>query len=226
MTESTPPPIELLRTEVQENAATSADTMRWYFRLAVGVSALMPLGILATWLMAPPNMVLPVALVQVVWMAIALTVLGLFWQRARKDLPNYANQTRITWKLECRDIEHSWDIEGLGPCEGWRRVAVRCVRLPKRQGKMLEVPMLNVMVDNGEKTLARGRLSEKGNTQHVALVDKAGKPIRIMISHDRREDASDELPWAVEVLVQGDPNPPQTLTATALVSGVREAEHG
>lgn len=225
MTESTPPPIELLRTEVRENAATSADTMRWYFRLAVGVSALIPLAILATWLMAPPNMVLPVALVQVVWIAIALTVLGLFWQRARKHLPNYANQTRITWRFECRDIEHSWDIEGLGPCEGWRHVAVRCVRLPKRQGKMLAVPMLNVMVDNGEKTLARGRVSEKGNNQYVALVDKAGKPIRIMITHDDPEHASDEFPWEVEVKVQGDVNPPDSLTATALALGVGEAKH-
>ena len=220
MTESTPPPTELLRTEVQENAATSADTMRWYFRLAVGVSALVPLAILATWLLAPPNMVLPVAIMQIAWVAIALTVLGLLWKRARKDLPNYANQTRITWRFECRDIEHSWDIEGLGPCEGWRRVAVRCVRLPKRQGKMLAVPALTVMIDNEDRSLASGRMSPGSNNEYVTRVDKDGKPIRIMLSHDDPEHASDELPWEVEIVVQGDANPPETLVATPLPSGV------
>lgn len=226
MAENTPPPIELPRTKVEENASTRADSMRRLFLFVVALAVLMPLGILTTWFMAPPDVFIVVMSMQIAWVVVALAVTGLMWMRARKNLPNYANQTRITWAMECRDIEHSWDVEGLGPCEGWRHVAVRCVRLPKRQGKMLAVPSLKVMVDNEEKSLASRKLQEKGNTQSVALVDKAGKPIRIMISHDRPEDASDELPWAVEVLVQGDPNPPETLTATPLASGLNEAEHG
>lgn len=225
MAESTPPPIELPRTKVEENASTGADTARWFFLLAVGVSVLMPLGILATRFMAPPNMFVVIMSMQITGVAVVLTVTGLMWMRARNNLPNYANQTCITWKLECRDIENSWDVVGLGPCEGWRHVAVRCVRLPKRQGKMLAVPSLKVMVDNEEKSLASRKLQEKGNTQSVALVDKAGQPIRIMISHDDPEHASDELPWEVEIIVQGDANPPETLTATPLRLGDSGTPH-
>lgn len=214
MAECTPPSIELLRTSVQENAPSGADTARWYFLIALGISMLMPLGTLAAWFTVPPNMFVLVVSMQVAWVLVALTATGLFWMRARKRLPNYANQTRNIWTLACRDVEHSWEVAGLGSCEGWRRVAVRCVRLPKRQDKMLAVPALKVEIYDDEKAIASGRILENGNTQHVGLLDKAGKPLRIMIAHDRPEHASDEFPWEVEVMVQGDANVPETLVAT------------
>lgn len=204
MDESTPPPVELPRSKVEENAPTAADTARLYSLLAVGLAVLMPLGILATWFFVPADMFVMVMSMQIAWVVLALAGTGFMWKRARG---------------ECRDTAHSWDVVGLGPCEGWRRVAVRCVRLPKRQGKRLAVPALRVMVDNEDRSLASGTIAPNDKRASIACVDKAGRPVRIMLSHERAEDASDEFPWLVEIAVQSDPNPPETLVATAVAAG-------
>lgn len=219
MDESTPPPVELPRSKVEENAPTAADTARLYFLLAVGLAVLMPLGILATWFFVPADMFVMVMSMQIAWVVLALAGTGFMWKRARGDLTNYANQTRIIWTLECRDTAHSWDIAGLGPCEGWRRMAVTCVRLPKRQGKWLALPALKVTVDNEDRPLASGTIAPNDKRASIACVDKAGRPVRIMLSHQRAEDASDEFRWLVEIAVQGDPNLPETLVATAVAAG-------
>lgn len=221
-----PATVSVSRTKVEEDAPTRVDSARWLFFVAVGLAVVMPLGILATRATVPPDVFLMVMSMQIGVVVIALGVSGLLWHMARKNFSNYATRTRVTWTLESREIEGSLDVSGLGPCEGWRDVTIMCVRLPKRRGKMLAMPSLRVMVDNEEQSLASGTLRDGGKKQDLSLVDKAGKPIRFMISHAEPEDASDELPWEVEISVQGDPNPPETLVATALAAGIEETDRG
>jgi hypothetical protein len=211
-----PAPFTLQQTKVEVHAKTRVDSARRFFLIVLAFAALLPLGLWFVSLRVPANTFVLFVGLQGGMTVLALIATGYFWYRAHKNLPNYATQTRITWTIGCRDIEHSWDIGGLGPCEGWRDVVVRCVQLPKRGGKMLAMPAMKVMIDNDGQSIAQGKIAPNDKHRHLGRVDKAGKPIRIMLSHDRPEDASDELPWEVEISVQGDPNPPETLTARPL----------
>lgn len=220
-----PEPIQLDRTEVKEDAGDRLESARRILFLFVLFAFLNTAIIIASWPHFPPANMVMIATTEAVLAAFVLSVAGWSWSRARGNQQHYATRTRITWKLSCRDVEHSWDVTGFGPCEGWRDVRVACTRLPKRKGKWLAVPGLRVLVDNGERALASKKLSESEDSGHLRITDKFGKPLRIMLTQERPEEASLDEPWEVEITVESDPNPPDTLTATALASGVGEATH-
>lgn len=218
--------ITLPRTEFIEQAKTKADSARTLFLLVVGFAALLPIAAVVMHFTVPRDVFFFFLAFQITMTLICMGVAGFFWHRAHKNLPNYASRVQAAWNLECRDIEHAWDVEGLGSCEGWRDVAIECVRLPKRQGKMLAIPSLKVMVDNERRSLLSRELRDSDNNRSVSFTDKDNRPLRILISHTKPEEASDELPWEVKISVRGDPNPPETLVANPVDTGKPDAGDG
>lgn len=94
------------------------------------------------------------------------------------------------------------------------------MKLPGRQGKWLAVPRLRVFVDNGEHVLATKEIGTGEDSGSLQFTDTFGKPLRVMLSQNNSDEASLDEAWEVEITVESDPNPPETLTATPLASGV------
>ncbi len=218
--------ITLPRTEFIEQAKTKADSARTLFLFVVGFATLLPIAAIVTHFTVPRNVFFLFLAFQITMTLVCMGVAGFFWYRAHKNLPNYASRVRAAWNLKCRDIEHAWDVEGLESCEGWRDVAIECVRLPKRKGKMLAIPSLKVMVDNERRSLLSRELQDSDNNISVSFTDKDNRPLRIMIAQAKPDAASDELPWEVKISVRGDPNPPETLVASPVDTGKPDAGDG
>lgn len=219
MSDVLPNAITLPRTEFEEQAKTRADSARRFFLLTLGLAAVVPIIVLVMRSFVQPDVFLMMMSIQIGGAVICVAVAGIYWWRMHKTLPNYASRVRATWNLESSDTEHAWDVEGLGACEGWRDVAIECVRLPKRRGKMLAIPSLAVMVDNEQRSLVSRELRDTDKGRTIFVTDKDNRPLRIMISHAKPEEASDELPWEVKISVQGDPNPPEKLVAEPMDTG-------
>ena len=221
-------PIQLI-SDKQENSVPGAiRSARWLFSFALVLAALIPVGM---WIMnnvgnpIPTDMLHLLMLLQAFVGVLMLAYAGLRWHRAKRNQGRYLGTTLMHWTFRCDDIECAWDVSGFDACEGWREVGVLCRRLPKRRGKVLAVPQLKVSITNEDSELASGKISQSGKIDRIGIIDGEGKPMRIMISHVKPEDASTDQPWEVEITLFGDPTPPTTLSATPLDLSVGEVSH-
>ena len=220
MPDSLPEPIKVERTKVEEVSQSKVEAARRTLSILIVFAILNAVILAAFWRFFPPGGMVFLATAELVIAAFVLSFATVQLRHAQRNQHLYATRTRISWALRCRDIHHTWNVEGWGPCEGWRDVRIQCMKLPGRQGKRLAVPRLRVFVDNGEHVLATKEIGAGEDSGSVRFTDTFGKPLRIMLSQNNSDEASLDEAWEVEITVESDPNPPETLTATPLASGV------
>lgn len=213
---SLPEPIQLERTKVEEVSRDNTESAQRFMVILIVFAILNAVILIAFWQLLPPGGMVFLALAEVMTAVFVLSFAAGRWRHAHRNQHQYATRTRITWTLRCRDVYHSWNVDGWGPGEGWRDLRIECMKLPKRPGKWLAVPRLRVFVDNGERALASKELGTGEDSRGMRVTDKFGKPLRILLSQSRPDEASLDEPWEVEISVLGDANPPDTPTATPL----------
>lgn len=226
MPDSLPEPIEVERTNVEEVSHSKTEAARRTLLIFIVFVILNAVILAAFWRFFPPGGMVVLAAAEIVIAAFVLSYATVQLRHAQRNQHQYATRTRISWTLRCRDIEHTWNVEGWGPCEGWRDVHIQCMKLPRRPGKWLAGPRLRVFVDNGEHVLATKEMGTGEDSGSLRFTDKFGKPLRVMLSHDNPDEASLDEAWEVEITVESDPNPPEQLVATALAAGVKETDRG
>ncbi|MEO1278813.1 MAG: hypothetical protein AAFV77_07655, partial [Planctomycetota bacterium] len=140
----------------------------------------------------------------------------LFWCFHARRRRFFMSRRQVVWEFSATGGQDSWSIDGLLACEGWRSVTVTCKRLPKNRDRRSAFPELRVLIDSAPMVPRAHHLTERGDHRSVSRIDKAGEPLRILLTHTRPEVASEDEPWEVEIGVRGDPSPPKSLRATSL----------
>ncbi len=215
----TPEAIEVERTKVEEVSQNKVESARRILSILIVFAILNAVILAAFWRFSPPGGMIFLVTAELVVAAFVLSFATIQLRQAQRNQHKYATRTRISWTVRCCDIYHTWNVEGWGPCEGWRDVRIQCMKLPGRRGKWLAVPRLRVFVDNGEHVLATKEIGAGEDSGGLRFTDTFGKPLRVMLCQDNPDEASLDQAWEVEITVESDPNPPETLTATPLASG-------
>lgn len=208
-----PEAIDLERTKFEEQARDRADRA---VRATLLLLLLDVAIVVATFAVAYfQSMPLEPWLVTLLLCSIPASVLlsGAMWLPAHLQRKHYNSKAQSTWILRCHDTKHEWRIEGIGPASAWRDISIECKELPRHKDKFIASPKLHVRVDNELGVLKSGHLQRDGENTSLFVIDKAGLPIGISIGHVESDNASQEEPWIVELVLFGDADALETLLA-------------
>lgn len=142
------------------------------------------------------------------------SISGAYWTRLVRNERHYTTDQCFAWEVTCYGTDSAVALAGLDECDGWRDIEVCCKSLPVNPEKWLPISSIRVQVERDEGVFRRVWGLGTGKSERLRAIDREGRPLRIVLSHQWPDEASEDLPWVVQVAVRGDPSPPETLTAT------------